>query len=355
MNELNKKIKQGYDNAELPEELRLRVREELLAAAETKKEGGITMSKRIKKPAAIAVIAAAVLTAGITAGAVASGKFHKESIDTQLGEGTADVVTSTVKFGSYWVENEYMRITADAVFCDGNSVTIFLTTERLTDPALGWGYLDGEHFSDGIGFETCYEDGTFAGTSASCYSPYLEPTEDGVQYERYTINNIEPGRPIVLSAYDSSELSPIWNTMSDEEREELISREDYDEYREKMRHPASVQGLSLTIDTTPNFTPVTFADEEGREIFLSPYCLYSCASFEDKNILDVFHTITLVNSETGERRAIDISQGGPYQPDENGVTYTNFSFGDYITDMEQYDTIELENVQYEGSGSFHRQ
>lgn len=324
MNELNEKIKQGYDNAELPEELRLKVRREFLTAAENRKEGDINMSRKIKRPVAIGLIAAAALTVSITAGA-ASGIFHKESIDHRLGEGAADTVMSTVELQSVSTENDYFRITADAVFCDGKSVMIYMTKERLTDPELAWEYYDEGFWSDNINISAAYaDDGTQIDevtelsdpkeeiTENGWYHAYIEPSENGVTYEVCELDDIEAGRPVELTFWDSTENND----------------------------PAILEGLSLTVDTAQNFSPITFADENGRELYLTPYRLDTYAS----DLMIMPFDLTLINSATGEEKTFRLKDGAGYDD------YSWYNYNELIPDIEQYDALEIENV-----GTFYRQ
>lgn len=326
MNALNEKIKQGYDNTELPEELRLRVRREFLLAAETKREGGITMSRKIKKPAAIAIIAAATLTVGITAGAAVNGIFHKESIDIHLGEGAADMVAESVEIKSVTTENEYLRITADAVFSDGNTVMIYLTKERLTDPYLGWRY-DSQYdiWTDMIFINAEYEDGTRIDEQCgytnvtevrdeSGWRVFVEPSEDGVAYEVCELDNIEAGRPIVLTFHDRT----------------------YD------GDSNIAEGLSLTIDSTQNFTPVTFADEKGRELNLTPYRIDTCDPYYGNYVW--LAKLTLKNSETGEQRSFGLKNGHSTGEVTDPEFYSSYNYNELIPDIEQYDILEVKDI-----------
>ena len=348
MNDLNEKIKQGYESAELPEELRLRVRREILTAAETEKEGGITMSRKIKRPATIALVAAAALTVSVTAGAAAFGIFHKESIDSQLGEGAAEYLESNIEFRSYSTENEYMRITADAVFCDGHSVVIYATKERLTDPYFGWVYdEDTGYWYDQIHFDLNYSDGTFP-VSAGGSTDFIEPTEDGVTYERYEVNSIEEGKAIVLSFEDFTDWDEMYDSLDEEGRRELFAREDYYEYREEMLHPESVQGLSITIDDlTPNVELINFADENGRQLYLTPYMMGT----DQAAIFNSNSDLTLKNSITGEQKIVEIHDGGGggYVDGVTLYTYSEF-FSELVNDVNKYDIVEIEDV-----GTFYRQ
>lgn len=338
MDDIKGKVKQGYDNTELPEELRLRVREELLSAADEKRKGGMAMSRRIKRSAAIGLIAAAALTVSITAGAAAYDMlFHKESIDIHLGEGAADTITSSMELNSVTTENEYFRITADAVFSDGDTVMIYLTKERLTDPYLAWNYdANYDIWLDCIFINAAYEDGTRI-VEQSGYTnvteihdengwrAFVEPSEDGVSYEVIELNDIEEGRPIVLTFYDAS-------------------------YPDDIDH---AEGLKLTIDPAQNFTPVTFADEDGRELCLTPYRIDTHDYFLSNKLW--LGELTLKNSETGEQKSFSLKNGHATTPtdDFDGFNFNGF-YGGYnlnelIPDVEQYDILEIN--KYDGNGT----
>lgn len=306
MNEIGKKLRQGYESTELPEELRLRAREGFLAAAETRAERSITMSKKMKRPVAAAVIAAAALTVSITAGAAVSGIFHKESIDNRLGEGAADTVMSQVDFQSVSVENEYLRITADAVFCDGNTASVFLTKERLAEPPLGWDHYELGSRTENLIVEAAYaDDGSMVDNVAEYYTfRNNDGVSERVAYEVCELNNIEAGRAIVLTFH------PDCNRPDTE----------------------VVKGLSLTIETTQNFSPITFADDKGRELDLTPYRLYT--NGPDINIIP--YDLTLINSKTGARKTFRLVDGAGFGD------YTTFNYKELIPEIEQYDTLEIE-------------
>lgn len=353
MDRLKDKIKQSYDSAELPEELRLRVRREFLAAAQEQSEkGGITMNRRIRRPISAILIAAAALTVTITAGAAAYGIFHKESIDNVLGEGAADAAASKVGLSSISTENEYFRITADAVFCDGHSAVIFVTKERLTDPDLGWMQTEDGGWLDMVQCEVSYADGSglfddrpYGAGSCSSYYDVSEPTENGVTYERWELNDIDPGRSIEITFTDRSNFDVIFSQLDEEGRNELFAREDYEEYYDEMIHPEHVQGLSLIIDTTQNFTPVTYEDEQGRQLSVTPYRL---DSYDGMSTLCAYDFI-LKNSETGEEKTINMRDGSDVGGSPDEPYYTSYNYSEYVPDIEDYDIIEVVNY-----GTFYR-
>lgn len=304
------------------------------------------MSKRIKKPAAIAMIAAAALTVSVTAGAAAYEMlFHKESIDIHLGEGAADAITSSVELNSVTTENEYFRITADAVFSDGSTVMIYMTKERLTDPYLGW-YHNADHdtWTDFIFINAAYEDGTRIDEQSGYtnvtevhdeygWRAFIEPSEDGMSYEVVELNDIEEGRPIMLTFYDATHTGP----------------DDID----------YVEGLSLTIDPTQNFSPVTFAAEDGREVCLTPYRVDTHDYFLSKKLW--LGELTLKNSETGEQKSFTLKNGHASTPTNNfdGFNFDGFyggyNFNELIPDVEQYDILEINKYDGEGSLILYRQ
>ena len=277
-------IKSAFEKIEINEELKNRSLENLLDRSRSAK-GERTMKRtfRMKKTAAMAAAAAAALAMAVTAGAVISGTFHKETVDTFLGSGAADELSKIqetegkVITTANSVENGYFRITVDAVLSDGDRAVIYVTKERLTDDRFGLEIKDGTVEMDWVTVDTKEEDGSLIrDCETSSRWKKDDPASDNfrVVYERYFVNGIDPNKKLSLKYYTPRAFLDMMDELDKDARQAVYDREDYEEYRDSYYYPYYLQGLELTVDVSNNFNAEEFTDAKGRTVSVTPYSIY---------------------------------------------------------------------------------
>ena len=332
MDKLSREIKNAYGSIELPRELREQALEKILDSAQKKGELTMIRTRKIKRPAAIVLIAAA-RAATVTAGAAINGIIHKQSVDSYLGEGAGDELESMGISTQYVTENGYFRITADAVLSDGDTAVIFVTKERLTED--GFGIVSGDNgLRDTVFPELRYENSDEVYDNENVTVSSDIGGENGrVSTDRYFVKNIGAQKTMVMTFKDAGSLY----LPEDTGELETLSDDEFKALTDDVSHPYYLDGLSMTIDLGKNFEPAVFRSEEGMTVYLTPY---GFSGGEELGFIRG-HVFRL-SAETGENITVNCSD---YELDstKDASHAVKGNFAELIEDFGSYDTLEIAN------------
>lgn len=298
-----------------------------------KRKGRITM-KRTKKTMFIAAAAAVVTAAAVTAGAAIAGITHKESVDRYLGDGAGEKLESMGVYTTCVTENDYFRITADAVLSDGNNAIVFVTKERLTDDGFGLGYGDPEGYfiRDTVMPVFSFPNGEKRSVETASDDPV-----DGVSHERYYIYNAADSEVLEVDFEDTSIFDSYYDALTDSEKNELslLGEEGFQDLRHSMNSADYLEGLHLTLDLSKNFEPQIFVAEDGTEFRVTPYDI----SFDDQIDRIMAGEVKLIKAD-GSETVVNITDGGSYKSEDGSKSH--FNFGTLIDDPTSYDKLVID-------------
>ncbi len=280
----------------------------------TMKKAGIHTNNRYAKAHSrrlVATVAAAALLIVGGGGAAAAGIIftNRESIDTEFGDGAAQVLEEKGAVANIMSENEHFRVTADMITSDGVQSELFCTLIPLDEKAVS--YITNES-GDLLGgmpdLSVCYADDE---------DSQQIPIGGGANLQNYN-ETIEIGTPIVLRAdipldeVDSSrKLKLCLSAMLDDE--ELMD------------------GIEIEFNLNESLQEAVFESEDGSLLKLTPVTM----SFSlDKQDVQIDHP---------ESESLRVS----YEKSDGSVTeeelLTNIISVDYDGDSYTY-VVKMESV-----------
>jgi hypothetical protein len=254
-----------------------------------------TSGKKLRKPFVIAAAAAVAAVLTVSAGAAAVGVLHKNSVDGYLGEGAAEVLESENITTALSAENEYMKVTADTVVSDGDIGLVIFSVEGIND--TGEDFVEDHLLSSPISKISFDEEGEEQ-LLGSSYGTFL-PTD----YQEENVSS-------VMAEFEFKEITkPVSMTLD----------------------MGLGSDITMTLDFASNIKYEVFANDEGKEITVTPLNL-SCKwqLIEGDNGIDISF-----NMSDGTVKEAGLKAGGSCSPDdENYVSYMIFG-----------EVIDIENAE----------
>lgn len=323
--------------------------------------------KRIRMTAAIA----AALICAIPAAAYAAGAFlHGDNVEHYITGAELLEAQSPEAILNAVTENANYRITADAALSDGHNVMMILTHEAKTPKGL--------IIKSDLGFvETYlkYADGTpgpFRKTPESDETPRTSPDggyafdeSAGLGFDRtvtiLNCRNVDPEKEVTIEFFKDLDHTRAafyyWKRDYPDLLRQTIPDFDFDR-----NITNELDGLSITMKFAPNVKCVPLYREDGAELYLSAFELYT----EQSDVLS-----TTVTSEYDEvlgdtceqlvplikpENLCFIRNDGervPFVPDPEfdksdicmGEDFNSFIFGMFI-DPDEYQGVEIDGVSY---------
>ncbi|MBR6101433.1 MAG: DUF4179 domain-containing protein [Ruminococcus sp.] len=220
------------------------------ASAPGSRRPGIKAKRKLSAGFIAAVIAVFSVSA-VTAGAVYTTFFHRESIDRIMDEGQADKLESLGTVSGDYTENGHIRITLENVASDGRSISALLTTEPLDE--LGREYLD---------------------STKGWYQTDLYYTDTGEIAVRDTSmagpSGYVSGEPFTLKFSFLASQDDFSRGLELRFRKLVTGYDGYTRAVETEEDNEALNGLHLALDPKQNVRTVSFFSEEGMELTLAP-------------------------------------------------------------------------------------
>lgn len=324
-------IKNAFDIINLSSETENKVLDNLLK--QSRKDGIVMKKTNRRKPITVIAAAAAAAVFTISAGAAVYTQFiHRDSVERYLIADSPEILEEQGLALNYVTQNEHLKMTVDTVLSDGYYAIAIVTMEPLDN--IGQSYIsdwqipesairyadgDGEYVMLHIDEENSSYD------RVRMYSAgYASRDEDEIDSSRfvmeYNLEYIDTTRPLNIDFYLEKSVGET------------------DELGLPINNDA--EGMSISTSFAPNIQTAILKDENGNEISMSQFELYS----DDIRLLSDMDFRFITTS--GKR--VKLSSGYPESSgynEKDGKMHSYLAYGEFIN-LDDYIGVELNGVEY---------
>ncbi|MBO4688629.1 MAG: hypothetical protein J5636_08975 [Clostridiales bacterium] len=217
----------------------------------------ITLRKRLRT----AIVVAAAVALMIPVGVIAYSRLtHRDKVSVYYSEEGVRAIEENMAMSGFTVENGKIRLTVDAMMCDGNYVEGVYTLTALTEDAK-------DHLETYSLYRTYVDNGEEIWVSFMSYCMTSEArTENEVTYSfrcplRASI--IDDTRPTRIVFCEEIEYTGIVNDFND------------------LRDFTYYEGIYFDLPSEPNVPTKTLRSDDGTELTLSPFSLNTLDKYWD--------------------------------------------------------------------------
>ena len=293
------------------------------------------------------IISAAILVLAVPVCAIKIYNFlHRDNVEhyisgaDEVSRKAPDVIQNLV------TENGDYRVTLDALYSDGHSAMIILTTEAISEngqkhfhktadgifmPSFCIKYANG---SDGPSHHVTNPDIDYPIIGGGYVYEYMEEARarDDVR-SAYVVNC----RDIDLSKDVKLELFANENSLLDMQyffnRDPILAKRFPDDSAKPIIN--YLEGMEFTVNFAPNVTCNALHDADGRQIFLSAFEIYS-----DDLTINPARCDVMFLKDSGERIRFDTKNDRVHGQDNRCIV-----FGEFI-DPDEYIGVEVNGVEF---------